>query len=115
MEILLLLRNHEHRAQSNDHQDVDAIVTLTTRGLLVVNAREALRGVEVQRPSGRNQGRRALLRLGVAVGAEAAVRHPSVKEPGRHVVRRREKSLLLLHRRSVEVDLLVRERGMMLV
>jgi hypothetical protein len=113
MEILQLLRNHEHRAQSSDHQDGDAIVTLTTRGLLVVNAREALRGVEVQRPNGRNRDRRAHLHPGVEVGAVAAVRHPSVKGRDRHVVRRREKSLLRLPRRSVEVDLLVSERGMM--
>jgi len=107
-EILQLLQNHAHRAQSSDHRDVDATVILTTRDLLVVTAPEALRGVGVQHPNGRNRGRLVHPHL----EAGAGVLRQNARGRGRHVVRRIERSLPGL-RRNVEVGRQVRERGMM--
>ena len=107
-EILQLLQNHAHRAQSSDHRDVDATVILTTRDLLVVTAPEALRGVGVQHPNGRNRGRLVHPHL----EAGAGVLRQNARGRGRHAVRRIERSLPGL-RRNVEVGRQVRERGMM--
>jgi hypothetical protein len=107
MVIPLRLPNREHRAPSSVHRGVEGIVTLTTLGLLV--DREALpeAGVEVQHLNGKSQDR--------LVHLEVGVRLRNVKREGRHVIRRNGRSLRLQLRRNVEVDLLVRERGRMLV
>jgi hypothetical protein len=107
MVIPLHLPNREHRAPSSVHRAVEGIVTLTTLVRLVDQEALPEAGVEVQHLNGKSQD--------PPVHLEAGVRLRNVKRVGRHVVRKSGRSLQLQLRQNVEVDLLVRERGRMLV
>jgi len=121
--------NHEHRVLSSAHPAVEGIVILTILGRPAgrgahpgaeVGARHRSgksqdhpvhpgAGVEARHPNGKSQDRR------VHPGAEVGVPRRSERKGGRHVVRRKERSLQLPLRQNVEVGPLARERGMMWV
>jgi len=107
MVIPLHLPNHEHRARSSVHRVVEGTVTRTTLGPLVDPEALPEAGVEVRHLNAKSQDR--------LVHLEVEVRLRNEKREGRHVVRKNGRSRRLQLRRNVEVDLLVRERGRMLV
>ena len=101
------LPNREHRAPSSAHRVVEETATLTILGLLVDQEALLEAGVEVRHLSAKSQDH--------LVHLEVEVLHQNVKRADRHVVRKSGRSLRLELRRNVEVDLLARERGRMLV
>ena len=101
------LPNREHRAPSSAHRVVEETATLTILGLLVDQEALLEAGVEVRHLNAKSQDR--------LVHPEVGVPLRNGKREGRHVVRRNGRSRRLRLRRNVEVGLLVRERGRMLV